>query len=588
MPSNKPSRPVSIYRRNKPSVPTNLSSNQQNNQNQSEDSSDDDQLNQQPNSPNQSLLTTLLEDPSDPSKHHSAHHHHHTQTEVSNSNDPSLSRSIRVVPTSSSSGESSEDDDDDEESSEDDDDDDSSEQQVHLEPIYRPTFVSKFSALSLSLSPSLTRLTSENSIDQTPTRKDRISGNEPQQADSQTTKPVLDDYERGKNQEDEPARSLEEQELEQQRSERRSRAQRLVEETLRRELADMITNLAGQEVEEVFPDVDDTDGIDPEAEFESWRLRELRRLSRERDHLIQKQKEKEDLESRRLIPEEQRLKEDLERAQRSRESKPKIKQAFLQKYHHKGVFYTDSEVLKKIDSSLPTESTNRRMELLPAVMQVRDFGKMSRTKWTHLVKENKSLPGNSKVCFGCGDAGHLRKDCPRTSSSKDPIIRGPNHDDRQPGVEGSRSRRRRWSGDHDGDDDRRYGRGEGLRDDDHHKKRRSGSDTRYRDRTDSREDRFRPESDRSHGGGDRDRYRNKDRERDAERYRNKDREIDGERHRERIVTEIEDSSRYEQADTTSIDLRNEQKKFSHAENENEISNGNSNNNNSFKDLKMIW
>jgi hypothetical protein len=47
----------------------------------------------------------------------------------------------------------------------------------------------------------------------------------------------------------------------------------------------------------------------------------------------------------------------------------------------------DSDIHKKHDYTAPTEGTFTKMELLPAVMQVRDFGKMSRTKWTHLVKE---------------------------------------------------------------------------------------------------------------------------------------------------------------------------------------------------------
>lgn len=42
-----------------------------------------------------------------------------------------------------------------------------------------------------------------------------------------------------------------------------------------------------EEVEEVFPDVDDTDGLDPETEFEAWRLRELIRLKRERDAMLE-------------------------------------------------------------------------------------------------------------------------------------------------------------------------------------------------------------------------------------------------------------------------------------------------------------
>lgn len=36
-------------------------------------------------------------------------------------------------------------------------------------------------------------------------------------------------------------------------------------------------------MEEVFPDVDDTDELDPTGEFEAWKLRELMRIKRDKE-----------------------------------------------------------------------------------------------------------------------------------------------------------------------------------------------------------------------------------------------------------------------------------------------------------------
>ena len=97
--------------------------------------------------------------------------------------------------------------------------------------------------------------------------------------------------------------------------------------------------LSAEEKEEDIPDVDDTDGLDPAAEFEAWRLRELGRIKMEREAELQREKEREEIERRRAMPAEQRMKEDLERAQKLRDEKPKGQQKFLQKYWHKGAFH---------------------------------------------------------------------------------------------------------------------------------------------------------------------------------------------------------------------------------------------------------
>ena len=107
-----------------------------------------------------------------------------------------------------------------------------------------------------------------------------------------------------------------------------------------------------EEKEEHIPDVDDADGLDPAGEFEAWRLRELGRIKKEKEEELRREEEREEIERRRALPEEQRLKEDLERANKLREEKPKGQQKFLQKYWHKGAFHQVCHVFRCVPNHI--------------------------------------------------------------------------------------------------------------------------------------------------------------------------------------------------------------------------------------------
>ncbi|WFD02950.1 hypothetical protein MOBT1_001639 [Malassezia obtusa] len=160
---------------------------------------------------------------------------------------------------------------------------------------------------------------------------------------------------------------------------RKKAAHDLAAERVQRELRE-------KKHEEATHDVDDTDDVDPDAEFAAWRLRELARIQRVQTQERQRREEREEVERRRALPEKQRLEEDLAYARRTRQEKQRGSQGFLQKYHHKGAFYQDMDILQR-DYSQKTESAVNKAAL-PKIMQVRDFGKRSRSKWTHLANED--------------------------------------------------------------------------------------------------------------------------------------------------------------------------------------------------------
>jgi microfibrillar-associated protein 1 len=247
---------------------------------------------------------------------------------------------------------------------------------------------------------------------------------------------------------------------------RKKESHDLVAESIRRELLE-------KEKEEELVDVDDTDGLDPLGEFDAWRLRELARIKRDKEAEIAREEEREEIERRRALPEEQRMKEDLERAKKLREEKPKGKQVFLQKYWHKGAFHQDQDILKRHDFTEATEST-MDVSLLPTVMQVKNFGKRGRTKYTHLLDQDTTVgSGSVKTggagtdgagCFLCGGP-HMKKDCPQNTG----VLSGKPGTGPNAAPTGIRGERRSWRDN-----------------DDHRVQQAHGSDRRQREQRRSR------------------------------------------------------------------------------------------------------
>lgn len=177
---------------------------------------------------------------------------------------------------------------------------------------------------------------------------------------------------------------------------RRKQSHALAAERIRQELQE-------KEHEQTLPDISDTDEKDPEGEFAAWRIRELSRIKRERDRMRAKEDEKGELERRRAMPEEERLKEDFAKASASRKEKEEQKrqndqQGFMQKYYHKGSFFQDMDILKQRDYSSMTESATDKKSL-PEIMQVRDYGKKGRSKWTHLKNEDTTRSSHQDSRF---------------------------------------------------------------------------------------------------------------------------------------------------------------------------------------------
>lgn len=156
--------------------------------------------------------------------------------------------------------------------------------------------------------------------------------------------------------------------------------------------------------------VDDTDGLNPETERAAWKLRELKRVKREREAIELAEKEREELDRRRNLSKEERDAEDrsfIETQKHEREGKGKM--SYMQKYFHKGAFFQDDAKAEGLDrrdimgSRYADDVQNR--ELLPQYMQIRDMtrlGRKGRTKYKDLKSEDTGRYGEAVGGRGSG------------------------------------------------------------------------------------------------------------------------------------------------------------------------------------------
>ena len=178
---------------------------------------------------------------------------------------------------------------------------------------------------------------------------------------------------------------------------RKEKADTMIQEQLEKDAA---ARAAGKkdwdddEIEEV-QHVDDTDDLEPETERAAWKLRELKRVKREREAIEIAEKEREEIERRRNLSKEERDAEDKEFIEKQKEEQEgRGKMGFMQKYYHKGAFFQDDAKVEGLDrrdimGSRYQDDSNR--ELLPQYMQIRDMtklGRKGRTKYRDLKSED--------------------------------------------------------------------------------------------------------------------------------------------------------------------------------------------------------
>ncbi|ALC43379.1 Mfap1 [Drosophila busckii] len=203
--------------------------------------------------------------------------------------------------------------------------------------------------------------------------------------------------------------------------ERRRATLRLVEESVKKDLEKIKPETNEASIDDVCT-ADEND----EVEYEAWKLRELKRMKRDREERENADREKLEIDRMRNMTEEERRMELRANPKLVTNKATKGKYKFLQKYYHRGAFYLDEEndVLKR-DFAQATLEDHFDKTILPKVMQVKNFGRCGRTKYTHLVDQDTTkfdspwyAETSNNMKFHNERAGGMRQQFDKPTGSK--------------------------------------------------------------------------------------------------------------------------------------------------------------------------
>eukprot|EP00698_Gefionella_okellyi_P000981 TRINITY_DN1085_c0_g1_i1.p1 TRINITY_DN1085_c0_g1~~TRINITY_DN1085_c0_g1_i1.p1 ORF type:complete len:384 (-),score=89.70 TRINITY_DN1085_c0_g1_i1:1763-2914(-) len=177
------------------------------------------------------------------------------------------------------------------------------------------------------------------------------------------------------------------------RLDRQDESRRLLLNVLQRE--ELAEAKAGQESDSEAEGPADTDG-DSEVEYKKWKVRELTRMKAEKDEREAFERERADTERRRRMTDAEREEENQRLGINQKSEKQQWN--FLQRYYHKGAFFLDDETVHKARQveDAPTLEDRIDKSALPEIMQRKNFGKSSQSKWTHLTKEDTSRKASER------------------------------------------------------------------------------------------------------------------------------------------------------------------------------------------------
>lgn len=138
------------------------------------------------------------------------------------------------------------------------------------------------------------------------------------------------------------------------------------------------------------------------------------------------EKERTETERIRNLPEDERRQEARANPREITNKASKGKYKFLQKYYHRGAFYLDNESdIYKRDFAQATLEDHFDKTILPKVMQVKNFGRCGRTKYTHLVDQDTTQfdspwysDTSNNIKFHNEKAGGMKQVFEKPSSSK--------------------------------------------------------------------------------------------------------------------------------------------------------------------------